>query len=148
MTANDRVQAGFDVRPIRDYLKARIYAAGAPIFRQGDAVDGCYFIDAGEVRIEIETNAIDSDVVVTYMTAPAILGEVGLLDGMPRSASAVAHTDVRGRHLSSAALERMAHERPRDFADVLRALGRDAALKLRRSDAASDGASGLRAARS
>ena len=42
-----------------------------------------------EVRLEVDHPHLDSDAVLSYLAPGAILGELSLLDGQPRSASAL-----------------------------------------------------------
>ena len=60
-----------------------------------------------------------------------ILGELGFLDGMPRSASALAQTDVEARKILKAGHRSAADDRPAAAAALYRLLGRNAAQKLR-----------------
>jgi acyl-CoA reductase-like NAD-dependent aldehyde dehydrogenase len=63
-----------------------------------------------------------------------VLGEFSLLDGMPRSASAYAHTEVVARWLSSAALKELCGQQPILGLEVTRALGEHVARKLRHTN--------------
>src|ERR1700743_890875 len=79
------------------------FAAGACIFRAGDAGDGFYIIEQGEVRLEIAHHEhVDTERVLGYLTPGWLLGELALLDGLPRSASAFAETAVVTPRLSDA----------------------------------------------
>jgi acetaldehyde dehydrogenase/alcohol dehydrogenase len=57
------------------------------------------------VRLQVEQPEIDTDGVLGYLEPGMFLGEFSLLDRMPRSASAYAHTDVLARRLCAAAIE-------------------------------------------
>jgi acetaldehyde dehydrogenase/alcohol dehydrogenase len=116
------------------YLEPVAFPAGGYIFREGAPADGCFVLDGGEVRIEVESDEVDTETVLGYITPPSVLGEVGLLDGMPRSASAFAHTDVTARRMSVESLDRLCRDRPTAGAALLRTLGREAAHKLRKSN--------------
>jgi acyl-CoA reductase-like NAD-dependent aldehyde dehydrogenase len=107
------------------------FPAGTCIFHAGSPGDCCYFIDRGRVRVELDRNEIDSDDVLGFLEQGAILGEISILDGLPRSATAIAHTDVDARRLRQADLERLGETNPRALAAVYRALGRHASAKLR-----------------
>lgn len=109
------------------------FPEGACIFRAGSAGDGCYVIDEGEVRIELERPGTDSEGVLQVLEPGALLGELSLLDRLPRSASAFAETDVVARRIPAQAIEELSETHPRIANAVLRAIGRDAALKLRKT---------------
>jgi acyl-CoA reductase-like NAD-dependent aldehyde dehydrogenase len=115
------------------YFETVKFDAGHCIFRARDAGDACYLIDEGEVRIEIERDELDSDGVLQHLGVGAILGELSLLDHLPRSASAYAQTDVSARKLSSSRLDELCSAHPRIGLSLLHALGRDAATKLRQT---------------
>ena len=113
--------------------------AGEYLFRAGEVGDGCYIIDSGDVRLELprqklDSDGLDSEPVLAYLRAGSLLGELSLLDQLPRSASAFAETPVTARRLSSTAIEELSEQHPRIGVAVLRALGRDAALKLRKTN--------------
>jgi len=62
--------------------------AGGVIFREGEQADELFVIKSGYVRIQIG-NRMMAD-----LTADSIFGEMALIDSEPRSATAVAITDV------------------------------------------------------
>jgi acyl-CoA reductase-like NAD-dependent aldehyde dehydrogenase len=111
------------------------FAAGECIFRAGDAADGFYIIEQGEVRLEIAHNEhVDTEGVLGYLTPGWLLGELALLDGLPRSASAFAEAAVVTRRLSEAKWRQLGESHPQIGIALLRALGRDVSLKLRAAD--------------
>jgi acyl-CoA reductase-like NAD-dependent aldehyde dehydrogenase len=116
-------------------LETMRFAASACIFRAGDQADGCYLIERGEVRLELgQQEHVDTERVLGYLTPGWLLGEMALLDGMPRSASAFAETDVVAGRLSLTKLAEIAGDYPHIATAIFRALGRDASLKLRQSN--------------
>jgi CRP-like cAMP-binding protein len=67
---------------------------GATLFDQGDESDGLYVIVSGIVRIYL--TADDSrEATINLLEDGEIIGEMALLDGLPRSAGAAALTDVK-----------------------------------------------------
>ena len=116
---------------LQQYLEQVRFAAGTRLFEEGSPGDGCYIIDEGEVRLEVQRPEVDSDGVLGFLGEGTILGELSLLDRLPRSAGAYSHTDVAARRLSAAGVERLMNDHPRIGLQVFRALGRDAARKLR-----------------
>ncbi len=110
------------------------YAAGAMLFREGSDGDSCYFIDEGEVRLEVDVPEVDTEGVLQVMGPGEILGELALLDQRPRSASAIADTAVVARRLPSRAIEHLETQNPRLAVKLIRALGRGAATKLRETN--------------
>lgn len=109
--------------------------AGTTIFSAGDTGDGTYLVDAGEVRLELPRPELDTDGVLAVLGAGSVIGELSLLDGQPRSATAIADTDVTLRRLSAEGLDRLAADDPPLGTALLRALGQHASRKLRQTNA-------------
>lgn len=113
------------------YAREISFPAGTCIFKAGSPGDCCYFIDEGRVRIELNRNELDSEDVLGYLDAGSVLGEIAILDGQPRSASAYAHTDIQARRVSKEDLEHLGETNPRALASLYLSLGRNAGMKLR-----------------
>ena len=79
--------AGFSVLTGND-IEARSFKAGDVICREGDEAKELFVIKSGQVRIQIGNRT------VTELAADSIFGEMALIDSEPRSATAVAMTDV------------------------------------------------------
>jgi CRP/FNR family cyclic AMP-dependent transcriptional regulator len=69
-------------------IAARPLKAGSVIFREGEEAHELFVIKSGQVRIQIGNRTI------TELSADDIFGEMALIDNEPRSATAVAMTDV------------------------------------------------------
>ena len=69
-------------------IAARPLKAGSVIFREGEEAHELFVIKSGQVRIQIGNRTI------TELSADDIFGEMALIDNEPRSATAVAVTDV------------------------------------------------------
>lgn len=69
-------------------LKQRVFARGVVIFHKGSPGNSLYLIESGKVRIFVLS---DSGQEITFNThgPEECFGELALLDGLPRSASAV-----------------------------------------------------------
>ncbi len=59
------------------------FTHGDVIYRQGDAGDAFYVLDAGILRVR-QANASDREQLLGYLTAPAFFGETSLLTGLDR----------------------------------------------------------------
>ncbi len=70
-------------------MDIRTYRSGAVIFRQGDDGDCMYDIQQGKVGIYYDYGGPNEKLLAELMP-DQIFGEMGLLDGGPRSATAVA----------------------------------------------------------
>jgi CRP/FNR family transcriptional regulator, cyclic AMP receptor protein len=69
-------------------MEAQAFRAGSVIFREGDEAQELFVIKSGQVRIQIGNRTINE------LPADSIFGEMALIDGEPRSATAIAMTDV------------------------------------------------------
>lgn len=69
-------------------IEALPFKAGSVIFREGDEARELFVIKRGEVRIQIGNRTI------TELGPDSFFGEMALIDNEPRSAAAIAVTDV------------------------------------------------------
>jgi CRP/FNR family transcriptional regulator, cyclic AMP receptor protein len=69
-------------------VETRLFKAGTIIFHQGDAASEMFVVKSGEVRIQLGNRTL------AELKADSIFGEMALIDDEPRSASAIAITDV------------------------------------------------------
>jgi CRP/FNR family cyclic AMP-dependent transcriptional regulator len=68
---------------------ARDYKAGDVVFKQGDAAHELFIIQSGEVEIRLGNRVLET------LPQYSIFGEMALIDASPRSATAVAASDVK-----------------------------------------------------
>jgi|SRR5690242_17873351 CRP/FNR family transcriptional regulator, cyclic AMP receptor protein len=61
---------------------------GETIFKEGDTAKELYIIQSGQVEIQLGNRLLDT------LEANDLFGEMALIDGVPRSATAIAKTDV------------------------------------------------------
>lgn len=64
------------------------YLPGEVIFREGEPSDGLYLVTAGSVRVTATGSR--GEALLAVIKANEVLGEMGVLDGRPRSATASA----------------------------------------------------------
>ncbi|HUN97831.1 MAG TPA: cyclic nucleotide-binding domain-containing protein [Bradyrhizobium sp.] len=69
-------------------VDTQFFKAGSVIFREGDEAHELFVIKKGQVRIQIGNRTINE------LSADSIFGEMALIDNEPRSATAIAISDV------------------------------------------------------
>jgi CRP-like cAMP-binding protein len=90
----------------RQFQRCR-FAPGARIFSQGDPGDLAYVVEEGRVAIrQRRAGAVDgAEVEIAQIGAGAMFGELALIDGLQRTASAVALTATKCVAISPAQLD-------------------------------------------
>lgn len=68
--------------------------AGSVLFEQGEESDGLYIVTSGIVRIYL-TAGDGREATINLLEEGEVIGEIAILDGLPRSAGAAALTDAR-----------------------------------------------------
>lgn len=105
------------------------WAAGRLLFQRGDPGDHLIAITKGKVRLSL-ASAQGKELVLGHVGATEVLGELSLIDGMPRSAEATAVESTSGLILRRVAFESAVERHP----DILMALARVVCSLLRRAD--------------
>jgi CRP-like cAMP-binding protein len=83
-----------DLKRLAAIARETSLATGETLFDQGDESDGLYVIVSGIVRIYL--TADDSrEATINLLEDGETIGEIALLDGLPRSAGAAALTDTK-----------------------------------------------------
>lgn len=119
-----------DVTNIIGIIHHRNYLAGEYIFYQGDPGIGLYIIRDGEVSIH-RTNDAGKEVVLATFNKGDFFGELALVDGEKRSASAIANTDTRLSVIFKPDLDEFIEKYPRKGIKILRGIAEIAAVRLR-----------------
>ncbi len=83
-----------DLQLLSQSCKERKYSAGTVLITQGDTGAGLYVITAGKVRITQANNPDRAEEEIGSASAGDVLGEMALLDDLPRSATVTAVDDV------------------------------------------------------
>src|SRR5262249_50870832 len=102
---------------------------GDTLFEAGDTGDGCYQLDKGLLKVALVSPQVREQI-VAILTSGAIVGDLAVLDGLPRSASVVALTDCELRFLSRLAFQDRARERPEIYHYLVKLLS----ARLRQAD--------------
>lgn len=95
------------------------FKPGDVIFSAGEAGDGFYVVESGEVRISASVGQSEQRTLAT-MGAGDIFGEMAVVDDEPRSATATAETAVRTYFLRRDKLLELLQHRPELALDLVR----------------------------
>jgi sigma-B regulation protein RsbU (phosphoserine phosphatase) len=94
---------------------------GEVLLAQGEASDAAYIIIEGSASIRIETSY--GTVNLSTISAPALVGEIGVFMGVPRTATIDATKLVRALRIDSGDLQKFGSENPRFLARVMTQVG-------------------------
>ena len=109
----------------------RTYAAGSVLFREGDPGDALHLVVHGRVRISM-LSSDGGEVTVAFVEKGDCVGELALLDGGPRTATATATVSTRTFVVTRAEFVAWLSDRATAAAALLETL----AGRLRRTDQA------------
>jgi CRP/FNR family transcriptional regulator, cyclic AMP receptor protein len=115
----------FDVAPLRE-LKA-----GAVLFAAGDTGDGCYRLEQGLLKVMV-TSPSGEERIIAILGRGTIVGELAMIDRLPRSASVVALRDSVLRFVSREAFDKSVNAHPKTYQALVAIL----ASRLRQADEA------------
>ena len=100
-----------EIKTIARYMGTRTYSNNQSIFEQGDKDSFLAFIAEGKVDIAKEVTDSLEKIVVT-LRPKTHFGELSFVDGHPRSASAIANSDVTILVLSRESFNKLLEEAP------------------------------------
>jgi CRP/FNR family transcriptional regulator len=83
-----------DLKALAKSCQDRSYSAGSAIISQGDSGVGLYVITSGSVQIRQATDPDREEEDLGTVGPGQVIGEMSLLDDLPRSATVVAVDDV------------------------------------------------------
>jgi CRP-like cAMP-binding protein len=105
-------------------------SSGEILFRAGASDDGCYRVEDGLLKVTI-VSGTGAERILAFLGQGAIVGELSIIDGLPRSATVVAVRDAKVSLLSRADFEAFAEKHPEVYKSLVGLL----AQRLRETDA-------------
>ncbi len=122
-------EAGVVVR----YMRAKFFQQGTVFIREGDAQSTGFMalVLDGEVTVESIVVSRVSPITVTVLGAGSMHGELGLIDGLPRSASCTASSDLRCLLLTREAMLQLLRDEPAMGAKLMMAIAMRIGERLR-----------------
>jgi len=104
-------------------------AAGKILFRAGTTGDGCYRVEDGLLKVTMVSSS-GAERILAFLGRGAIVGELSIIDGMPRSATVMAVRDATLGSVSRTEFEAFAEEHPEVYKSLVKLLAR----RLRETD--------------
>ena len=122
-----------EARRVVDAMRPVHLLADTLLFEEGDAVDNDYMALVLEGQVRVATRAGDAaeEVVISVLGPGHLIGEMGVIDGGPRSASCTAITEVKLGVLSRDSLFALIADHPAVAARLMLGLSKDLAQRLR-----------------
>jgi CRP/FNR family transcriptional regulator, cyclic AMP receptor protein len=122
-----------------EHLSASLFTSATPVklgaeevlFLAGDAGDGCYRVEDGLLKVTMVSRG-GNERILAFLGPGAIVGELSIIDGLPRSASVVAVRPASLSFLSRAAFDDFADRHPAIYKSLVTLI----AARLRETDAA------------
>jgi CRP/FNR family cyclic AMP-dependent transcriptional regulator len=115
------------------YMKPHRIPEGETFIREGDDkhTDFMLLVLDGEVTVENIVVSRTEPITVTVLGPGSLIGEMGLVDGSPRSASCIAMSDLRCALLTRKALNELLDDDPRTAAKLVMAISTRIARRMR-----------------
>ena len=122
-----------EARVVVGYMEPRRILADTLFIKAGDTADTAYMLLLLEGEVTIENVALSRDMpeTVTVLGPGSLIGEPSLIDGLARTASCIATTDLRCAVLSRKALEQLSSDNPRTAVKLMFAVALRVAERLR-----------------
>ena len=109
----------------------RHYDAGAEIFREGDPGGELFLLGGGSVEVQKRRSHGSGRVVIARFERGSLIGEMSLLDRLPRSASVIAVQPTRAWVLSQEVFDEILNTKPSLAIQVLKGLATLLSQRLR-----------------
>lgn len=125
-----------DARTVVNYMRPSLVDAGTTVIREGASSknDFMALVLDGEVTIENSVPAAHESMVVSVVGPGSLIGDMGIIDGAPRSATCVAASDLALAVLTRDAMTRLLDDHPSVAARLLMAMSKRIADHLRETN--------------
>lgn len=122
-----------EARVVVSYMQPRLFDEGTVFIQEGDKNNTDYMVLVldGEVTVETIVVSRTTPVTTAVLGAGSLLGEMGIVDGEPRSATCTATSKVRAAIFTRAALEKLIVEYPSIGAKFMMSISLRIAERLR-----------------
>jgi CRP-like cAMP-binding protein len=122
-----------EAKVVVQYMRPQMIAEGTRFIKEGEAKDIGFMVLVldGEVTVENIVVSRVSPITLTVLGPGSMHGELGLIDGQPRSASCTASTKLRCAILTRDAMEELLKDHPRIGAKLMMAIAMRIGDRLR-----------------
>ena len=122
-----------EARKVVSYMRPHRIAEGMTFIREGDTEYTHFMLLVLDGQVTVETIVVSrtQPITVTVLGPGSLIGEMGLLDGEPRSASCTAMSDLRCAILTRKALQQLLADDPQTAAKLMVAISLRIAERMR-----------------
>jgi CRP/FNR family transcriptional regulator, cyclic AMP receptor protein len=120
-------------KTVVSYMLPKKFEEGTVIIKEGDEQNTDYMILilSGEVTVESIVVSRRTPVTTAVLGAGSLIGEMGIVDGEPRSATCTATSDLKCAILTRAAMEQLMQEHPEVGGKLMMAVCQRIAQRMR-----------------
>lgn len=133
---NNTLFRGLAPQEVTDVIllgEIRKLAKGEVLFSQGEVADGIWLLEQGHVSIL--SGVGEGSVRLATMGPGQFLGEMGMIDGLPRSATARADSPVHGLLLDKGAIQALEERHSALALKIMRNIARELSFRVRHASA-------------
>ncbi|MGB4115907.1 MAG: cyclic nucleotide-binding domain-containing protein [Polaromonas sp.] len=125
-----------DARVVVGFMLPKRFDLGTVFIKEGEAshTDFMMLILDGEVLVQNEVASADDSLVMSIIGPGNLIGEMGVLDGAPRSATCTATTDLAVAILSRESLLKIINDNPSVAARLMLAISKRLSDRLREAN--------------
>ena len=122
-----------EAQRVVDFMRWVSFAPQSFLFREGDSTRTSYMLLLleGDVSVDTASSGRADRVAISVLGPGALIGEMALLDGAPRSTSCTAITPVQAAGMSLGGLAALAGEHPAVAFKLMTFMARSTANRLR-----------------
>lgn len=121
------------IKELAYLFSERVFQGDETIFEENDTGDSLLVILSGKVRIT-QRAAVSGEETLTVLKKGDFFGEMALLEDLPRSATAIAHSDTFIMEISRERFMRFVEKDPASGVKILITLARSLSARLREAD--------------
>lgn len=125
-----------DARVVAGFMQPKRFVLGTIFIKEGEAThtDFMMLILDGEVLVQNEVASADDSMMMSIIGPGSMIGEMGVMDGAPRSATCTATTDLKVAILSRESLLKIINDNAPVAARLMLAISKRLSDRLREAN--------------